>query len=465
MTTPAPHYVAPGSHDATRRLLLVSPAFPPAVEVGALRWQKIASLAALRGWQFDVITGAASEGDVQDERRLDALPAGTRVWIVPMPEPALLRLHRGVGRLLRPFRGAGNDHRGATIPSGTATVQTNSRPSALSGTLRGALQTARALSFFEMWNAWGDDVLALANSITRERPPEIIASSGPPHMAHLVAHRIATAVNRPFLIDLRDPWFLLRQQPKDMASALWRRRTERDESRTCAAASLIVTNTEASAQMLRGRYPKLASRTVAVMNGSDPDVRAFAGFNDVSFDIVHTGTVYFGRDPRNLFRAVRQFIDSNPQASPVVRVRFVGAQSYDGVPLAGIASQCGIAEWFSCTPPVARTEALTICGRAAVNVLLPQDEPLAIPSKVFEYAQFPAWILALAKTDDAVALLLENTPSRAVAPDDVGSITTFFTETFRAWANGTRPDPLNADGRFDRSRQVERLFQAIETVV
>ncbi|MEO7962572.1 MAG: hypothetical protein ABIT38_01535, partial [Gemmatimonadaceae bacterium] len=80
---PRPHYVAPGSSNATRRILLVSPAYPPCAEVGALRWEKITMFAARQGWGMDVITGAASPRDRVDESRLLSLPAGTRVWTIP----------------------------------------------------------------------------------------------------------------------------------------------------------------------------------------------------------------------------------------------------------------------------------------------------------------------------------------------------------------------------------------------
>ena len=35
---------------------------------------------------------------------------------------------------------------------------------------------------------------------------DILISSGPPHSMHLIARRVAKAVNTPWIADFRDPW-------------------------------------------------------------------------------------------------------------------------------------------------------------------------------------------------------------------------------------------------------------------
>lgn len=473
MTLPPAHYVAPGAAHAERRILLVSPAYPPCAEVGALRWEKITAVAAERGWGLDVITGAAGPLDRIDERRLLALPAGTRVWTIPMPVPMLQRVERSVVAMVAPLRRRRAAASAATVAEpleGAVSVApapsppVPAAPDPGSAPVSAMMRNVRASSYFAAWLEWGESVVALAREIARVHPPAVVASSGPPHMTHEAARQVAHAIGRRLAIDLRDPWFVDEAEPDELRGTTWRRRSAAFEARACADASLIVVNTDSCAQLMRGRYPQFASRLITVMNGADADVRAFADPGATTFDIVHTGNVYGGRDPRPLFRGVARFLERTGPAARDVRVNFVGAQRYLAVPMADIARECGLAEHFACSPPVARTEALRLSGRAAVNVVLQQDWTHSIPSKVFEYMQFPSWILALAEPGDAIAQLLRGSSSPALAPLDAEAIASFLAERYDRWSRGERPAPFNADGRFDREREAGRLLDALEAL-
>jgi len=474
VTLPPAHYIAPGDARAERRILLVSPAYPPCAEVGALRWEKITDVAAERGWGLDVITGAAGPLDRIDERRLLTLPAGTRVWTIPMPVPMLQRVERGVVAMVAPLRrrkrAAASE--GATREGGNGATMTAAMPGALplpspdgaTAPVSAMMRNMRAASYFTAWLEWGEAVVELARELAREHRPAVVASSGPPHMTHEAARRVAHAIGRRLAIDLRDPWFVSEAEPDELRGTTWRRRSAAYEARACADASLVVVNTESCAELMRERYPQFASKVTTVMNGADDEVRAFSDTSGDTFDIVHTGNVYGGRDPRPLFRGIARFLERAGDAAGAVRVRFVGAQRYEGVPLEDMARESGLGDRFSCTPPMTRPEALRLSGRAAVNVVLQQDWTHSIPSKVFEYMQFPAWILALAQPGDAISQLLGGSTSPPLSPQDTDAIADFLATRFERWSRGERDAPFNADGRFDRKRQAGRLLDALEAL-
>jgi hypothetical protein len=97
-----------------------------------------------------------------------------------------------------------------------------------------------------------------------------------------------------------------------------------------------------------------------------------------------------------------------------------------------------------------------------VLLSLPQGVDLAIPSKVFEYMQFPAWLVALATRGCATERLLRGTAADVVEPGDEDALARVLLDRYRQWARGERPRPVNADGRFSRRRQADLLFDAIE---
>jgi len=263
VTLPPAHYIAPGDAGAERRILLVSPAYPPCAEVGALRWEKITDVAAERGWGLDVITGAAGPLDRIDERRLLTLPAGTRVWTIPMPVPMLQRVERGVVAMVAPLRrrkrAAASE--GATREGGNGATMTAAMPGALplpspdgaTAPVSAMMRNMRAASYFTAWLEWGEAVVELARELAREHRPAVVASSGPPHMTHEAARRVAHAIGRRLAIDLRDPWFVSEAEPDELRGTTWRRRSAAYEARACADASLVVVNTESCAELMRER--------------------------------------------------------------------------------------------------------------------------------------------------------------------------------------------------------------------
>ena len=95
---------------------------------------------------------------------------------------------------------------------------------------------------------------------------------------------------------------------------------------------------------------------------------------------------------------------------------------------------------------------------------LPQSLHLAIPSKVYDYMRFPAWVLSLSEADSATAWLLGQVRGRVVAPYDVDGIARVLRECIEQHCRGVRPAPLTRDPRFSRRAQAERLFTAIERI-
>ena len=103
-----------------------------------------------------------------------------------------------------------------------------------------------------------------------------------------------------------------------------------------------------------------------------------------------------------------------------------------------------------------------LSGRAAVNVVLQQNAKGSIPSKVYDYVQFPWNILALGHPQDAIGRLLEGTDAFVIDPAKPADIARALERCYARWKAGERPEPLNEDGRFDRSRQMEQMLDEIQ---
>ena len=90
---------------------------------------------------------------------------------------------------------------------------------------------------------------------------------------------------------------------------------------------------------------------------------------------------------------------------------------------------------------------------------------MAVPSKIFEYLTFDAWILALANPGSATELVLRGTGASVVAADDHVGIFEALKTNFEQFRAGVRPPSVDPAGPLSRRAQAEILFDAIEAVV
>jgi hypothetical protein len=317
--------------------------------------------------------------------------------------------------------------------------------------------------YFEQWDAWVDRCVTLGKELARERGYDLVASSGPPHFAHVAAREIAAASGLPLMIDLRDPWMSDDVEPMTMRGRYWRHRTAVMERATVRRADVVIANTDSSRDLLRERYPDRAARIITVRNGSDGAL--VAGEASDTFTLAYAGDLYGGRDPDTLFAAVATVVRQHRLSASDLRVEILGGTTYLGTPIAQIAQRHGIVDFVTARERVPRPEALALLRRSQMLVLLPQQHCHSVPAKTFEYVQHPAWLLVFAEPGTATHELLEHSGADCVTPGDEVGAAARIAERYAAFRRGDRPAPLNADGRFDRSHQADILVRVLDELV
>ncbi|HET9708444.1 MAG TPA: glycosyltransferase [Gemmatimonadales bacterium] len=466
----APTYATP-SRPTPRRLLLVSYHFPPGTAVGGLRWQKLARYAVERGWGLDVITLDPADLVEHDPERLADLPHGVRVFGIPA---ARLRLETAGDRVWSVVRG----WRRATTPRRTGTNSANADGRAVRQESRSRADATRAAprlrDVARAWFAWLDYARGLqwasaaalrALEVFEPGRHQAVVTCGPPHMVHEAGCRIARATGLPLIVDLRDPWRLVQRLPESIASPLWYLLAAYYERRAIARAALVVTNTEPLERALVALYPDAARRIITVPNGCDED--HVAGLPPVTcrFLVAYAGTIYLDRDPRPLFRAAALVIRAQRLEPAEFGIELMGdVQQFDGAFVMGIAREEGVEQYVHLRPAGTRREALQFLSQAQLLVVLPQDSDLAVPAKIFDYMRCDAWVLALARRDSAVELLLRGSRADVLDPENVPGIARLFADRVAQFRRGDRPVRLSEDPRFCRRTMADRLFGAIETL-
>lgn len=461
---PQPYYDARASQEANceerRRLLLVTYHFPPDPAVGGLRWERHAAGLAQRGWDVDVITRDFTTGVATDRARLQQLPGRLTIFSAREQEPLISRAGRFALDVKRRF----------TPSRGTTSGETSSRDVLVNtaemrwASTRGIVRAHAAMVHIAKQTQWARAAAAVGRALSAERRYDVVASSGPPHMAHEAARAVATSTNRPLVIDLRDPWGGWKRVPEDYASPVWFAHAKRYEARAVRDARLIVMNTDPARDDMISRYPWAADRIVTVRNGSDEESIPPAP-DDGQFRIRFAGTIYLDRDPRLVFRAAAAVVRRLGLRPNEFRIEFMGdAGEFGGRSLASIATEEGLDGFVDAQGRRPRSEAMTFLAGAAMLLSLPQDADLCVPAKIFEYTKFRSWILILATEGSATAGVFEGSGADVVDPGDVDRMAEIIAARYVEFRQTGRPRPVGHDGRFDRSRQVDLLAQHLESI-
>jgi hypothetical protein len=313
---------------------------------------------------------------------------------------------------------------------------------------------------------WARNAAALAAAVIKAGSHAAAITCGPPHMAHTAGQAIAHTTGLPYVMDLRDPWSLVERLPNNIASELSLRLALRYERACVRDAALVVLNTVPAMHAMQRVHPEIGSRCITVMNGYDDDPLPPPQHHS-RFLIIYAGTIYLDRDPRPLLRACARLIAERRLSPQQLGVEFIGnADNFNGHSVKELAGREGIGpDFVFCRSFLPRNRLAERLARAAVLVNLPQDSHLAIPSKVFEYLRFHAWLLVFEKEGSATELLLRNSGADIVSPGDVDSIFRALQMRYSQFASGVRPKPLAENLPVSRRSQAEILLTAVEHIV
>lgn len=442
------------------RVLLVTGHFPPSPGVGVRRLVQLCRFLAERGFDADVVTVAPEDHAVVAPESLADLPEGTRVAAAPFgPLPWIPLLNR-LRRSTIGARGA-PESAPATAAELTRRREAGGPATEMRRSIVGLAEELRA----RRWIPRAARAASLFDGTLRYAA---VLSSGPPHFAHAAAAALARRHDVPLVVDLRDPWASRQDMPLEVRCVLGVALASRGERSVIRQAGLVIANNPVARDALAARYPALADRIITILNGSDA-TPTFDSPPRHPFRISYAGSLYHGRDPRVLFRAVRRAMDRLNLSPPDVRIEFAGDATYDGIPLVDLARECGVERSFVYAGRLRANAVPEFLGRSHLLVSLPQDAPLCIPAKLFEYASYPSWLLLFADAGTATEVVFRGSEAGIVAgsdtPEAVERAAEYIAQRLLRHRAGEAPAPLDVDGRFSRSRQLERLWDRLKPLL
>lgn len=310
--------------------------------------------------------------------------------------------------------------------------------------IRGRYSALSALP--DVWIGWFPWAVAAGVRAASADPVDLIYSTSPPATAHLIAKQLAKRLGKPYVIDLRDPWFEEPAEPGAPSGALYRSIDRWLERKAIESSAHVVTTTDAVRDALIARYPQLAPECLSVIpNGYDEAdfVHQFGAGNARGdrFVIVHAGSINpCFRDPVPILRAIRSAADSGWLDPERMCLRFLGGGPYAAsTRLADAVAETGLQGCVQFVPRLPYLETLEELARADVLLLLQasDDTCALVPAKLYEYLRMRKPLLALVLPGETTRLLEKTGGGVAVDPADHALLVTELARLYRAWRDGT----------------------------
>jgi glycosyltransferase involved in cell wall biosynthesis len=239
------------------KVLLIAFYFPPLRAIASVRTGNLAKWLSRSGWEVAVLTP-----DVSLLRDLEN------------PE----KVAAEIGAL--GIRRINTGHRWRFLSSGFLKRSYGGAGWFFGGFAR---RLAKRLNIDEM-AGWYPEALKACRGITAD-DFDVILASGNPWGSFNIARRVAKKINRPYVLDYRDPWTAEDRLDKSFAE----RRAEKKEREALADCAAVTIVSQSWASMLAERFG-VGAKVHVLSNGYDPD-----DFTDVApRDFGHGAFVYTG---------------------------------------------------------------------------------------------------------------------------------------------------------------------------
>lgn len=410
-----------------RRVLLISYQFPPTGGSGVQRPAKLAKYLPDCGWSVEVLAAGHSRFCWTDASLLHDLPAEVLTHRVAGWEPACLA--RRIASI-------------CSIITGTDAREINS------GIDRQGRWSSRRIEDALFWrltglaerigldggeSLWIGAASRAAIARHRVTPFDAVISTGPPHVTHCVALRVACATGVPWLADIRDP--LVSDFERQQFSTRHVCRMRRLEQDILDCANVIVTTCPSLARDLRDRYPRRADVICAITNGFDRDdiclavnprelaerkaARTNVAASGESCVFVAAGAFYGRRELARIVDPLQQVLNEHPSWRN--RVQLVIAGTVDAEQRARFERDKPA--WVSLAGYLDHAESIRLTASAACNIVMVPDcehSRLSVPGKTFELLALPTHVLALTPLTSDAAKIIHSAGNGTVVPMEDG---------------------------------------------
>lgn len=370
-----------------KRVLIIVYYWPPSGGAGVQRWLKFAKYLPQFGWQPVIYTPENPDFQLQDPGLLDEIPKETEVLKQPIWEP-----YAGYRNLF----GKSKDQ-----ALSTGVMKKAGFTSKIGNWIRGNFFIPDPKVF------WRKPSVKFLENYLKEKPVELIISSGTPHSMHLIALDLKQKLGLKWIADFRDPWTELDMLNEYHISSFAFKKYRKLEKAVLENADLCITTSKVWAK----DFERLgAAKCVTITNGYD---ESDFGTQEKPYDqfvISHFGLLNHLRNPGLLWKALEEFLTEDKTFKKAFKLHLGG--TLDDEIIQEIKSYHNLQSCLKIFPYLSHQEVIKEYQKSSLLLLLLFNSKSGkgnIPGKLFEYLAATKPILAFGpERGDSAEIVEEN---------------------------------------------------------
>ena len=238
-----------------------------------------------------------------------------------------------------------------------------------------------------------------------ENQIDTIVTSGPPHSLHLIGLQLKKELNVKWFADFRDPWTTIGYHKALKLSSSAEKKHKALEKEVLTTADTIIVTSKTT----KTEFQAITSQPIEVItNGYDVE-KVTKQPLDEKFTLAHIGSFLSERNPRILWKALRELIKENPDFKKDFQLKLIGAVSQE---VLDTITEFRLNDYVLNLGYVSHQEAVEHQRKSQVLLLIEinsNDTKSIIPGKLFEYMVSERPILALGPEGSDFAEIITST--------------------------------------------------------
>lgn len=238
-----------------------------------------------------------------------------------------------------------------------------------------------------------------------ENQIDTIVTSGPPHSLHLIGLQLKKELNVKWFADFRDPWTTIGYHKALKLSSSAEKKHKALEKEVLTTADTIIVTSKTT----KTEFQAITSKPIEVItNGYDVEKVTKQPLDD-KFSLAHIGSFLSERNPRILWKALKELTKENPDFRRDFQLKLIGAVSQE---VLDTISEFRLNDYVLNLGYVSHQEAVEHQRKSQVLLLIEinsNDTKSIIPGKLFEYMVSERPIIALGPEGSDFAEIITST--------------------------------------------------------
>ncbi|MFN4027399.1 MULTISPECIES: glycosyltransferase family 4 protein [Flavobacterium] len=234
---------------------------------------------------------------------------------------------------------------------------------------------------------------------------DTIVTSGPPHSLHLIGLQLKQDLGVTWLADFRDPWTTIGYHKALKLSSYAEKKHKALEKEVLTSADTIIVTSKTT----KTEFEAITSRPIAVItNGYDVE-KVTKQPLDEKFTLAHIGSFLSERNPRILWKVLKELTQEHKDFSADFQLKLIGAVSQE---VLDTIAEFKLQDFVLNLGYVSHQEAVAHQRKSQVLLLIEidsEDTKSIIPGKVFEYMVSERPIVAIGPQDSDFAEIITST--------------------------------------------------------